>query len=84
VRPVDCDEGCDPAPPHNQWTLHHRDLIAYLPDAAKPPAEGLARSREMLEIIAGAAFPLSFSDKDALLVGTGPACPDRRGEDRTS
>jgi len=54
-----------------EWTLHHLDLIAYLPDAAKPPAEGLARSREMLEIIAGAAFPLSFSDKDALLVGTG-------------
>jgi hypothetical protein len=25
----------------------------------------------MLEVIAGAAFPLSFSDKDALLVGTG-------------
>jgi hypothetical protein len=46
-------------------------LIAYPPDAAKPPAEGLARAREMLEIIAGAAFPLSFSDKDALLVGTG-------------
>ena len=54
-----------------EWTLRHLDLIAYLPDAAKPPAEGLARSREMLEIIAGAAFPLSFSDKDALLVGTG-------------
>ena len=54
-----------------EWTLHHLDLIAYLPDAAKPPSEGLARSREMLEVIAGAAFPLSFSDKDALLVGTG-------------
>jgi hypothetical protein len=47
------------------------DLTAYLPDAAEPPAAGLARSREMLEVIAGAAFPLSFSDKDALLVGTG-------------
>src|SRR5207248_2889216 len=34
-----------------EWTLHHLDLIAHLPDAAEPPAEGLARSREMLEEI---------------------------------
>jgi len=54
-----------------EWTLHHLDLIAHLPDAPRPPAEGLARSREMLETIAGAAFPASFSDEDALLVGTG-------------
>ena len=46
-------------------------LTVRLAAAAKPPAEGLARSREVLEIIAGAAFRLSFSDKDALLVGTG-------------
>ena len=59
-----------------EWTLHHLDLIAHLPDAATlPPAEGLARSREMLEKIAGAAFPASFSDKDALLVGTGRRPP---------
>src|SRR5689334_9931090 len=54
-----------------EWTLHHLDLVAHLPEAAGPPVEGLARSREMLEKIAGAAFPASFSDKDALLVGTG-------------
>ena len=54
-----------------EWTLHHLDLIAHVPDAAPPPAEGLARTREMLEKIAGAAFPESFSDEDALLVGTG-------------
>ncbi|GAA4974828.1 maleylpyruvate isomerase N-terminal domain-containing protein [Yinghuangia aomiensis] len=54
-----------------EWTLHHLDLVAYLPDAAAPPASGLARSRAMLEQIAGAAFPASFSDTDALLVGTG-------------
>jgi hypothetical protein len=54
-----------------EWTLHHLDLIAHLPDAAEPPAEGLARSRQLLETIVGAAFPVSFSDKDALLVGTG-------------
>jgi hypothetical protein len=52
-------------------TLHHLDLIAHLPDIAEPPVEGLARSRVMLEEIAGAAFPASLSDKDALLIGTG-------------
>jgi hypothetical protein len=54
-----------------ELTLHHLDLIAHLPDAAEPSAEALSRSREMLEEIAGAAFPASFSDKDALSVGTG-------------
>ncbi|MFI6025552.1 maleylpyruvate isomerase N-terminal domain-containing protein [Amycolatopsis magusensis] len=59
-----------------EWTLHHLDLIRYLPDAALPPAEGLARSREMLERIAGTAFPDAFSDQDALLIGTGRRTPD--------
>ena len=63
-----------------EWTLHHLDLVAHLPDAAGPPAEGLARSRELLEGIAGAAFPASFSDADALLVGTGRRPPT--GEER--
>ncbi|BBJ45698.1 maleylpyruvate isomerase [Streptomyces antimycoticus] len=54
-----------------EWTLHHLDLIAHLPGAAGPPAESLAGAREMLERIAGAAFPASWSDTDALLVGTG-------------
>ncbi|HEX8008273.1 MAG TPA: maleylpyruvate isomerase N-terminal domain-containing protein [Trebonia sp.] len=58
-----------------EWTLHHLDLVAHLPDAAEPPAEGLARSREVLEKIAGAAFPAPLSDKDALLVGTGRRAP---------
>ncbi|MFF1452167.1 maleylpyruvate isomerase N-terminal domain-containing protein [Streptomyces sp. NPDC058274] len=59
-----------------EWTLHHLDLIAHLADAAEPPADGLAKSRELLEKIAGAAFPLSFSDRDALLIGTGRRAPD--------
>ncbi|MFI1380081.1 maleylpyruvate isomerase N-terminal domain-containing protein [Embleya sp. NPDC020886] len=54
-----------------EWTMHHLDLIAHLPDAAEPPAEGLARTRAMVEKIAGIAFPASFSDRDALLIGTG-------------
>ncbi len=58
-----------------EWTLHHLDLIAHLPDAAEPPAEGLAGARELLEKIAGAAFPPSFSDRDALLIGTGRRAP---------
>ncbi|MFC4492906.1 maleylpyruvate isomerase N-terminal domain-containing protein [Streptomyces ovatisporus] len=58
-----------------EWTLHHLDLVAHLPDAAGPPAEGLARSRALLEEIAGAAFPASFTDRDALLVGTGRRAP---------
>ncbi|MFD9486311.1 maleylpyruvate isomerase N-terminal domain-containing protein [Streptomyces sp. NPDC059991] len=58
-----------------EWTLHHLDLIAYLPDAAEPPVQGLAHSRATLEEIAGAAFPASFTDKDALLVGTGRRAP---------
>lgn len=58
-----------------EWTLHHLDLIAHLPGAAEPPAKCLARSREMLEQIAGAAFPAAWSDRDALLVGTGRRAP---------
>jgi hypothetical protein len=58
-----------------EWTLHHLDLIAHLPDAPEPPTESVARSREMLEQIAGAPFPTSRSDKDALLVGTGRRAP---------
>ncbi|MFG2750302.1 maleylpyruvate isomerase N-terminal domain-containing protein [Streptomyces xanthophaeus] len=58
-----------------EWTLHHLDLVMHLPHAAGPPAQGLARSREMLERIAGAAFPAAFTDEDALLVGTGRRAP---------
>ncbi|MFD8980593.1 maleylpyruvate isomerase N-terminal domain-containing protein [Streptomyces sp. NPDC059564] len=58
-----------------EWTLHHLDLVAYLPGTPGPPLEGLARSRRMLETIAGATFPASFSDEDALLTGTGRRAP---------
>ncbi|NUR28270.1 MAG: maleylpyruvate isomerase family protein [Catenulispora sp.] len=51
-----------------EWTLHHLDLAGV---AGPPPPEGPARSRELLEAIAGAAFPASVSDTDALLLGTG-------------
>ncbi|MEV6642227.1 maleylpyruvate isomerase N-terminal domain-containing protein [Amycolatopsis sp. NPDC051371] len=58
-----------------EWTLHHLDLVAHVPSAASPPPEGLARTREMLEKIAGTAFPASFSDEDVLLVATGRRAP---------
>ncbi|MDT0444267.1 maleylpyruvate isomerase N-terminal domain-containing protein [Streptomyces johnsoniae] len=62
-----------------EWTLHHLDLIAHLPSAAEPPteppAETLAAARTLLERIAGTSFPASFSDKDALLIGTGRRTP---------
>lgn len=62
--------------PRTSWrTLHHLDLIAHLPGARQPPAEGLARSREMLEQIAGSPFPATFHDVDALLIGTGRRAP---------
>jgi hypothetical protein len=58
-----------------EWTLHHLDLVAQLPDVAGPPPEGLAGARALLERIAGAVFPASFSDRDVLLVGTGRRTP---------
>ncbi|MDX8141143.1 maleylpyruvate isomerase N-terminal domain-containing protein [Lentzea sp. BCCO 10_0061] len=58
-----------------EWTLHHLDLRAHLPHVPEPPAETLTRCREILETIAGSAFPTSFSDTDALLVGTGRRAP---------
>ncbi|WP_306319488.1 MULTISPECIES: maleylpyruvate isomerase N-terminal domain-containing protein [unclassified Streptomyces] len=55
-----------------EWTLHHLDLVAHLPDEVPgPPAEGLAGARALLEEIAGARFPAAWADADALLVGTG-------------
>ncbi|MFG3153324.1 maleylpyruvate isomerase N-terminal domain-containing protein [Streptomyces sp. NPDC048219] len=63
-----------------EWTLHHLDLVAHLPDAAGPPARALAHSRAALEEITGAAFPASFTDTDALLVGTGRRTPTRAEE----
>lgn len=58
-----------------EWTLHHLDLVAHLPHVAAPPEETLARSRRILEKIAGTAFPATWSDSDALLIGTGRRVP---------
>ncbi|WP_411098493.1 maleylpyruvate isomerase N-terminal domain-containing protein [Streptomyces sp. x-45] len=58
-----------------EWSLHHLDLVAHLPEAAAPPAEGLRHARELLEGVVGAAFPAAFTDRDALLIGTGRRAP---------
>ncbi|MFD5801283.1 maleylpyruvate isomerase N-terminal domain-containing protein [Streptomyces sp. NPDC127020] len=58
-----------------EWTLHHLDLVAHLPDAAAPPAEALAGARALLERVVGEEFPRSLGDADALLVGTGRRAP---------
>ncbi|WP_410588984.1 maleylpyruvate isomerase N-terminal domain-containing protein [Amycolatopsis sp. lyj-23] len=58
-----------------EWTLHHLDLVAHVPSVAGPPAEGLARTRAMLEQVAGAGFPASMPDEDVLLVATGRRAP---------
>ncbi|NEC63964.1 maleylpyruvate isomerase N-terminal domain-containing protein [Streptomyces sp. SID9727] len=58
-----------------EGTLHHLDLVAHLPAAPGPPAETLAVSRTALESVAGATFPASLADADALLIGTGRRAP---------
>ncbi|MER5207572.1 maleylpyruvate isomerase N-terminal domain-containing protein [Streptomyces sp. NPDC002825] len=59
-----------------EWTLHHLDLVAHLPDAPRPPAQSPAAARDLLERIAGAPFPAELSDTDALLLGTGRRTPN--------
>ncbi|SEC34451.1 Mycothiol maleylpyruvate isomerase N-terminal domain-containing protein [Amycolatopsis tolypomycina] len=63
-----------------EWTLHHLDLVAHVPSVAGPPAEGLARTRAMVERIAGAEFPPSWPDADVLLVATGRRAPTEAEE----
>ncbi|MFC3454131.1 maleylpyruvate isomerase N-terminal domain-containing protein [Amycolatopsis speibonae] len=58
-----------------EWTLHHLDLVAHLPHLDGPAADSLARTRQILEQRTGEKFPESFSDTDALLVGTGRRSP---------
>lgn len=58
-----------------EWTLHHLDLTAHLPDAPPPPQETLAGARALLERVTGEPFPAALSDTDALLVATGRRAP---------
>ena len=64
-----------PSPPVDEWTLHHLDMIASLPGRPGPATAGLAFSRELLERIAGFAFPESMSHTDVLLMATGRRGP---------
>ncbi|MFJ4003132.1 maleylpyruvate isomerase N-terminal domain-containing protein [Streptomyces sp. NPDC090023] len=58
-----------------EWTLHHLDLTAHLPDAPPPPPETLAEARALLERITGEPFSAALSDTNALLLGTGRRAP---------
>nr|WP_281065070.1 maleylpyruvate isomerase N-terminal domain-containing protein [Brachybacterium sacelli] len=58
-----------------EWTLHHLDLIAAVPGAGPPPAESLARSREMLERILRVRLPEAWADADGLRIATGRLRP---------
>lgn len=40
-----------------EWTRHHLDLTAHVPQVTGPSTQGLARSRELLENIAHTRFP---------------------------
>ena len=53
------------------WTA----LRAAVGELSEPPAETLAAARAAMEKIVGAPIPASFSDRDALLVGTGRRVP---------
>ncbi|MFF0382128.1 maleylpyruvate isomerase N-terminal domain-containing protein [Streptomyces sp. NPDC004286] len=63
-----------------EWTLHHLDLTAHLPDAPPPPPEPLAEARALLERVTGEPFPGALSDTDVLLLATGrrPPTPEER------
>ncbi|MGV9787939.1 maleylpyruvate isomerase N-terminal domain-containing protein [Streptomyces sp. NPDC003435] len=65
-----------------EWTLHHLDLTAHLPDAPPPPPEPLAEARALLERVTGEPFPAALSDTDVLLLATGRRPPTL--EERTT
>lgn len=58
-----------------EWTLHHLDLTARLPDAPAPPPETPAEARALLERVTGEPFPTALPDPDTLLVATGRRPP---------
>ncbi|MFG3096338.1 maleylpyruvate isomerase N-terminal domain-containing protein [Streptomyces sp. NPDC048202] len=58
-----------------EWTLHHLDLTAHLPDAPPPPPETLAEARALLERITREPFPAALPYTDALLLATGRRTP---------
>ncbi|GHF23237.1 hypothetical protein GCM10017776_46950 [Streptomyces griseoluteus] len=62
-----------------EWTLHHLDLTAHVPDAPPPPPKTLAEARALLGGVTGEPFPAALSDTDTLLVATGRRLPDPPG-----
>lgn len=65
-----------------EWTLHHLDLVAHLPEAGGPPAAALSEARSMIERRLRVQLPVGWDDATALRVGTGrrAATPAERAE----
>jgi hypothetical protein len=55
--------------------IHHLDLTAHLPSPPEPDPVLLRHVRTVLEGIAGAELPAEWSDRDAVLIGTGRRQP---------
>ncbi len=53
--------------------VHHLDLVAHLPAASAPDPVVLSHTREVLELLAGGPLPATWSDRQAVLIGTGRA-----------
>jgi mycothiol maleylpyruvate isomerase-like protein len=52
-------------------TLHHLDLVRYLPGVPGPPAENLALTRATIEALLGVPTPPDWDDRSAALWLTG-------------
>ena len=52
-------------------TIHHLDLVAYLPSAAPPAADGLACVRATLDGLLGRPVPLDWGDEHYARAATG-------------
>jgi len=61
-------------------TVHHLDLVRYLPEAAGPTAEGLAEVRRVVEALLGRTVP-AWTDERVALVATGRAEPTAQERD---
>lgn len=61
-------------------TVHHLDLVAELPTAARPSAAGLAAVRAALDGLLGRPVPVDWSDEHYARAGTGrvPLTEDER------
>lgn len=63
-------------------TIHHLDLVTYLPEAAGPTADGLREVRRVIDSLLGGPAATTWSDERYARVATGRADPtDDEAED---